>query len=685
MCRTYDVVLITASSGVGKTSFVRAGLIPMLEKAGAFVPNIISWPEASSVLDRAAPASGAAETAEKLYRVAIGADPDDPRPAVTVLGESVGRRAAVVVLDQFEELLRYQRGVAEHLLRIAGYTARDARIPHIVIARSEYKEDLRPIEVRGAQVWPLRLQEITADNVLRKIIEDPATTEGVDVERAASDHLIDRWKDARATTDALRAQQIGIEHLAEVGLLHFQALLWSLQQWALRAGLTERITERNVIDFTSERAAFHSSGASGDGGGKSLMDNALVHYVADQAERLAFPLEVGTRSGSRPVRWRNGPRLMLARVAPAMTAVGFKQPQSLYSLLPYAIGDEMSIDRGRLLKNLLQDRAREMASEHSEGLAHTSATIPDYLGPVGAGIAIGWERPAVAEEMITCLHAALHAMSSHEANVLREFDRFGEPVYELVHDGMGAALVAWAESFLDEPLSSVAIVAKQAGRYMGHSLSPETLGLDDDSAELWGVLTPIDDIGGRQGVAVSHLLWPASIVKGATFSDIVFRRCDFGGAAFRDCTFRRVVFQGCALTGAVMIDCTFDDVTFLPHESVMGDGDGLGLLTLDGGEPSNSDKSRDDAKDGLNLLSIVRPRREANVTFRGLRNTAGVFLEDLAGGVWRLDRSRINYLVITNAAPVVVELVASSASIARAHTATIERDDNSRVVELESI
>ncbi len=176
-CQTYDIIRITARSGVGKTSFITAGGIRQLTAAGYVVPPIPHWRtllEHPTVKDL----DSADAIAHAIYALIIGVEDVDPdRPMAQIVEEVSGEGRMAVILDQLEELLRYQPAIGTALLRLAGEVARDSRIPQIVIARSEYAEQLEPVEVLGVHVWNLRLNEIKGEKALASIVRDPVTAE----------------------------------------------------------------------------------------------------------------------------------------------------------------------------------------------------------------------------------------------------------------------------------------------------------------------------------------------------------------------------------------------------------------------------------------------------------------------------------------------------------------------------
>lgn len=622
--RTYDVIQITAPSGVGKTSFIEAGLRPMLAAAERYVPDRMLWPKATAGIGLTDVTPAVA--AERVYRKLVGADPldDELDPYDALLKVANGRRT-VVVLDQYEELLRYQRTLGQELLRVVARTARDTRMPHIVISRSEWVDDLRPLEAAKTSLWPMRLGEVTQVEALRNIVENPAKERGVDFEPEASLLIAQTWLDARSQAEQQRAHRLGADAIPVIGLLHFHALLRGFARWGdaeigdfdgtVRVGIVKRF----LASFTDAHAASDLASRDDDETfALWLCDHALESYVGTQiTTALRDELEGDLPDG---LRWRNGPALLLARITPMMRSAGFKLPQSLLSLVPLAVTQELTPGPARSLARKLE--TVDDITKADQRQAMLDAEFRDK--ELGAGVGADWSDAEVVGEMLRALCFALERVSEPNVNVLRQFVGSGQPVYELVHDGMGPALSRWASDFIDSDVAQIGTIAGQPGSLLFAPVVGQHLrDLSEGERGFWG----ISGTNEADRVVLERVGRPQSLIVSKEISDVVFERADFSGAMFKGTHFRNVVFKDCKLVSTLFRDCVLDDVRFVTeNDDAAGQ---LNLLTIRFGDPT---------------VAV-----QARVRFIGLPTTTGVFLEGINGGEWEFSKSEIRSLVVVTA------------------------------------
>lgn len=612
-CQGNEVVTITAPSGVGKTSFI-GGAIPYLQDDGVTVLRGEPWDETLSRYDKAR--TGSTDDPRLLYLLALGATEDEAvRAPGDFLSTQASLRDLIVVLDQLEELLRYRRALGERFVELVGQIAKGYRVRHVVVARSEFADGLRPLQ-KSVVPWPIRLREITDAQTIKRIIKEPC--EGAaEIDEAVVNDLASWWEAARTTPiSPAAAGAILQQSLAGVGLLHLQTMLWSFQQWLIDhlGEDADRIAKKQLADFAAEVTAPDTELAT------RVIQDAIARYVRETIDRVTAPDRIGELTP--PVRWANGPRLMVARVAPYLSSAGYKIPQGLSSLVPLAVQDELAPDQARAL------RVRARAVHDREQLARTFPIQP-------AGIALGWDDvedadadPAVTLEMLNALEAGLNVLATPDVNILRKFaPAESDPIFDLVHDGLGDALSAWAETILASPRAVVGLVAGRPGQPMRHDLSPETFLEDGRIDARWGAVDRLDD----GHVRISGLRWTGNNIserelegearKPTIFSRIVFTDCDFRGSVFKGVEFHGVHFDGCNLQGVAMIDCVFDDVRLGTAES----------------DPY-----------ALDPLVIAGTRGVARVAFEGLRNTTGLFLLRLGDGQWSFAGERLEHVVVSS-------------------------------------
>jgi uncharacterized protein YjbI with pentapeptide repeats len=681
-CQTYDVVEITAASGVGKTSFIRAGGIETLEEAGFTVAGPAYWPDALQRPELAAVQDDTGRFANVLYRIAIGLTGanlvlDGRSPAELVQAAADGTRL-VVILDQMDELLRYRRNVGNALLAIAGEAARQARVPHVVIARTEFREQLGPVEVPGATVWNLYLEEISSSRAVRRIISEPAAEPGVDVEFTddALDQLVQWWQSARAASGAVVD---GVSSVGGVGLLHLQALLAAFKRWAV----ANELGDATRIDGEMlERFATTSLLGNPDGDrGAALLDAALVGHVEAMIDRAASPSTADRPVGWKPLKWSNGPRVMLARIAPSLSASGYKVPQTFSQLMAAALSHELGSVSAHAVGSAFDEhltRAERVKKYRDNSLGGE----PEGIARTTTGIAgtKPWAGQEAIDEMAEALHVAVEFLRTEDANVLRKYTVTAEAVYELVHDRIGAALQDWADRFQNRPIATIDRIVARPGGEVLHALVPATFQEADDVG-YWQSVT--QDADGRYQLAGScwnsYYIGPPGGGKGPQkrlmLEDLHLSDGDFASAAFKACDLTNVAFTDVSLRGAGFIDCAFTNVTFT-ETSLRGAvfiNCSFENVTFHGGGEGSVEQS------AFNACSAV------SVTFAGFAEIRAVVAQDISGGSWEFRDSRVRHLVFSAASPTQVNFVRSPLSHASLEgQVSMQSDSTTAYVEVPS-
>jgi WD40 repeat protein len=250
------LLLLLGASGSGKSSLVRAGLIPRLKRDPTkwlplqpFRPGPRPVEQLGQALAKAFSASGTSPgTDDIIQRVARAAEEDPPRGAELIeivrdLRNVAERQAATVVIsiDQAEELFGLapadQASSFLCFLR-AGLECADRELMVLATMRSDFlgafqihpvlqdREFPHPFPYRTLEIDPLPLQRF------REIIEGPADLAGLEIEEGLADEMIN---DA-GTRDALpllaytlhrlyrRAEESGGRRAASIAVADYRAL-----------------------------------------------------------------------------------------------------------------------------------------------------------------------------------------------------------------------------------------------------------------------------------------------------------------------------------------------------------------------------------------------------------------------------------------------------------------------------
>lgn len=638
--RNHDVITITAPSGVGKSSFVAAGLVARLREAGGrVVPEPFAWSEVLAMFDEDEPTTNQAEA---LYRRCVGIDSNtslgDFFDSLEETHDGRGRRTPVVVLDQVEELIRFREGLGEAFLRFVGRTAYGFGVTHVVAARSEYLDQLRPVGEHPVSAFGWPLPEINEPSVVASIIAGPVEAAGIEIEEHATDLLTSWWSSARSRPQIVWGGSSSPIR-TQVGLLHLQGLLWLFRNWLIEHANDEsEITETLVRRFASDHLDLGGRPDAEAIDGALLLPAAMIEYVRYQCDSFGEGL-----------RWTNGPRLMLARSAYQLSVMGYKIATSYSHLLRSVLAEEVEPTTARAVAS---DRGtvEEIAERNSAGVRT-------------AGIARHWTPAEVLAELQRALQHALIGASSEDANLLRRFRQQDDEVYELVHDGMGPALQAWAEQALEEPRANFGLITPRIGHSVVVDLVPGTFLRDDGGVpDHWGEVVSTEGEKGKRRVVLKDFVWDANAMMSRRMEDMIFEGCDYVGALFRPLgaaedggiTIRNVVFRRCNLKGAAFHDATLEDVVFEDCDLRGAAIRGCKLSGVWFRSSRTSSTSSASAIDTLSFESTTADGDGAHISAPSY--TSGLFFSRVAGGPWAIRGSEIAHVSFDAEDPATIRL-----------------------------
>jgi Pentapeptide repeats (9 copies) len=589
------LTVLLGSSGSGKTSLIRAGLVPLLRNRRYHPasrtdegPVLVfrGWGATSkdtardllelqleTALDairlwhgRYPEQAGAESDVQELKRVLDAHKGKEVVLAIEALARAVAglsssRRSSgpaqtaplILVFDQLEELLRSKDRrserdtgkVGEEMLALIGTLyARDSPLKMLISMREEYLYALRPLDRSVAHLSerchyldPLKPHD--AKEVVARVCESPGVIR-------VHDEIM---------TDIVREPPAGAESSAD--LLRLQAVLYALSSHARQLGAA--VVDRSIYDHYLAKTRVD------DVGGEDEMDeifqkaiegwieSAVIGEASDDGSRQSgsTELEANIRAWTElDDEDLNGQvRRIAVRMAPYLSSSDYKVPQEQNNLFRRALGPVIATlapESATLLEKLSIDSSP--GAGHPNPAAHlnwggdAAAHVPqgdqNLSGPARAR---AWPAAKTGDVIAACYLLALHRLE--ERNVLRRtFSARNEIVCELVHDQMGPMLVRWAENLRGGwPDSVSSLVALSGG-------PPITVA---DDRVLKG---PFVSLAWR-GCTVQAV---QPRVRRLIFESSVFDRCELRGIVFDHCTFRGVHFNECVLAGTVFRDCIFE-------------------------------------------------------------------------------------------------------------------------------
>ncbi len=569
---THQLVILHGESGVGKSSLLNVGLVRDLTERG-FQPIVCrNWAREAGSPDRPEDFV-AAKVATELRSLGIDVAEAAPQSMVEQLNANYGE-LAVLVLDQFEELIRHQRPFFKRALDWVVELNSRYDIHVVISLRSEYVHRLKALnaQIRPFSMSTFELEALTAAEHIRDVmasgnpghfgstaslgtedaIPDPAA---LAITLEAIELLLGEWSTIQET-------EFGS---ADVGLLHLQGALYALHARAKPGGTAIRAEHvRQMIAAAAER-------------NRDIFTLGLIESVARKLDLCEEACLDEDPAGSLDEFLIAGTREAVRRTAAHLSSGGFKLDREAWDLAELALERELrvlsEIEPGAAERafriiyglgitvapaaagaaDLLSVPRTEVAvaarlrtpidTVQNSALAELGMVVsPWEADPEGlsAGPMFGYPAPEVIIEELRRFAFALEWLTT--SSLIRPTSpAVGCTMLSLIHDGFGEALENWADSEQNGPAAALVLLTGAQGDVFDW--------VRDDAEEYW----PQFD-GAGQDRTIVNLRWRNCRVT-ARFRHIVFANCDFRGTRFENCSFEGVVFVNCLLDGAMFGDC----------------------------------------------------------------------------------------------------------------------------------
>ena len=476
----------------------------------------------------------------------------------------------MVVLDQFEELLRYAPKLRSELFDLLLEINQELQIKIVISFRRDFLLDLQWLEERSKPFsfsqrvlkHVPRVDEHGQSNARNLCLAANALEPAPVITEDAADRIAELWE---AAQPASRSGDHA-DPLYGLGMLQLQALLFALHA---RGEAGHRLIERSLVE------EFEVG---------NVVGSAEELFLEALRESIDVKLERSRAAAADMDRYLvEGATQAVARTTPHLSSAGFKLEREARDLGERALGAELTILLSSLgvsdvpeaefaaLFTVIIDGSRptgrdddtdasldaaalsraQIAALADERLGHAfwvtrlptgQSTDDADPGAVTSGPTMGVAPAAVLIEEVRRFAFAL-AWLEETALVRLSSPGSGNLIVSLIHDGFDKALRTWSRRRIDEAQGALhALTAPRGAAFeWREGRASEGAGVDaltDDAVRV-----------------VSNLRWRGAGVN-AHFKTVVFLNCDFRGAYFFGCTFDGVTFLNCMLEGVVFVDCT---------------------------------------------------------------------------------------------------------------------------------
>jgi hypothetical protein len=600
----HQFLVLHGVSGVGKSSLLQIGLIPVMEITG-FEPIICSrWSVGKK---------SASDIETYIRDVLLANLADDPRREriAELIGTSsvaeglllygaeqgVGRKT-VLILDQFEEYIRLHEQSFSSMANWLESINKDYGNLKIVLSlRSDFTYILdehifSQNRLRGFSFDQVRLAAIEDAKSIKRII-NPAESKSYR-DNNENQYPID--------ADACEALYLNWENpgpgSSSRTLLGLQALLYALYWLAAEDECKDNKSIHIKTKHVEELKARYQATTGGDvflAGFFHTIRVKLNHCEQATREGLGIASDI-----IAPVA-----KLQLYRAVPLLSLGGFKVVQDLWLLCKSLFKDEFDLmhslpkgfdeyaftrlesatlsafsvnDNGGVQKHadlLLIDRKdiirgffENDAATGSEGVLSKAISIEEQQilagghldtlpwiedpGDITSGAMLGMDPIEVLVELLRIFWFVIVWLE--ESKICRVLKGENSSI-TIVHDKLGEALMKWRDEWIDEPSAQIVSLVET----VGVNLDWRGQEIDSDGYGRFREFGTADD--SRRPEFLINLRWRSCNIQKIKFKQVEFVNCDFRSTRFDRCVFEGTAFVNCLLDGAMFDHCTIKGAT----------------------------------------------------------------------------------------------------------------------------
>jgi hypothetical protein len=556
-----SLVLLDGDSGVGKSSLLQNGLLTELKSAGFTVLINRNWIKkidlnAEGAVDRYLASAIERTHAEPGHESLADSLKIGPGTGLCdALRKVYGEASIVLILDQFEELLRQDGSIAKQVVRWVIESGYRDTIRVIISLRTDSHYRLDPL-LRGVKPFSMdrvRLEELERNNDIRKVIETfrPRDKPDPPIEQLAVERLMQLWEDHKPKLLDLQATLFA---------LYYRSPPRDVATGGDGVASDDRLIRvQDVVDLERDAIA------------KAEKNEQLTPFTMGLREAIRLKIEHAEKAcecAGVDDYLLFGTRDVVRRIAPVLSSGDFKIPIHQFDLVWSALDREVRV----LERALIEEHTLVSGEDFEEAwgkkgdivrekvnalittlLEHGLSAIPPSdlarVARVGDIVGQGGAQRRRDETAGPMMHRSATATLGEEVRrVLFAIEwlerteiirKDADGIVLLVHDRAGEALRRWVRTQGDEPEPKLRQLTGARGEHYVWMGKHQVIG-------------NFDTAGYR---VIANVSWRDCRIT-TRFRNVVFVNCDFSGSRFFECEFEGVTFVNCLLDDANFESCT---------------------------------------------------------------------------------------------------------------------------------